>query len=110
MNGRQWVVAGLASLALLLMLLFPPYFGIDRTSDGRVHAFLGYHPLWAPPTATDALPVLAGEAVAPYAGTEPQNVDVRMDLVRLGINVIALAIAVGAGLFVLRSSRRSSCR
>ena len=94
-------------MALLLMLLFPPYFGIDTTSQGRVHASLGYYPVWAPPTGADALPVLAGEAVAPHVAIEPQNIDVRMNGVRLVINLIAMVIVVGTGLVVLRSKRES---
>jgi len=33
-------------LILLVQFLFPPYFGMDSLSNGKVHTFLGYHPVW----------------------------------------------------------------
>jgi len=103
MNGRQGVVAGVAALALLLMLLFPPYFAMDRTSGGAVHASVGHHPVWAPPTRGDALGVLTANADAFSAVIERDNLDVRVNRVRLLGQVIGLAAVALVCLRVART-------
>lgn len=33
-------------LLLMGQVLFPPLYGMDSLSEGKIHTFLGYHPVW----------------------------------------------------------------
>ncbi len=39
-----------SALVLLLVFLYPPFMCIDPESNGRVHASLGHHAVWQPPS------------------------------------------------------------
>ena len=58
MNRKQKVVVIIEAAVLAAMFVFPPYAGIDRESDGRIHAFLGYYPFWSPPSSEDVFQFL----------------------------------------------------
>ncbi len=100
MNARQGVVAGVAALALLVILLFPPYLAMDSTSGGTVHAAVGHHPVWAPPTQAHALAVLARDPDLGDAGILLENLDIRVNRVRLLSQVIGLVLVALVGLRV----------
>jgi hypothetical protein len=58
MNRKQKVVVIIEAAVLAAMFVFPPYAGIDRESDGRIHDFLGYYPFWSPPSSEDVFQAL----------------------------------------------------
>jgi hypothetical protein len=58
MNRKQRVVLLIELALLAVMFVFPPYAGIDRESEGRIHAPLGYYPFWSPPTSQDVFHAL----------------------------------------------------
>jgi hypothetical protein len=58
MNRKQKVVVIIEAVLLVTMFVFPPYAGIDRESDGRIHDSLGYYPFWSPPSSEDVFHAL----------------------------------------------------
>lgn len=53
------IALNLSYLAFLLfLLLMPPFFVMDQTSGGSIHAPLGHHLFWNPPDAEEAMQVL----------------------------------------------------
>jgi hypothetical protein len=103
MNRYQKGMLALFTCGLVLMLSFPPYFGIDGASQGRIHAFLGYHPFWDPPTREEALAVLSEAGAEP--GRSLQLTDLRVDRnnVRLTLNVLGLVLASSIAILALRT-------
>jgi len=63
MSRTQIAVAGVAVVLILLMLAFPPYFGIDVESGGTLHGSIGRHPIWNPPSSEYVCHALNPEAV-----------------------------------------------
>ena len=51
MNKRQKSVLAVGTMVLILLIVYPPYFAIGRESDGKLHAFVGYHWVWNPPVS-----------------------------------------------------------
>jgi hypothetical protein len=49
MSRAQIAVTGVAAFLILVMLVFPPYFGVDVEWGGTIHASIGHHPAWNPP-------------------------------------------------------------
>lgn len=91
------VLAGLA-----VLFLFPPFFAVDPTSDGRIHGSLGYHPAWSAPSQERAYAILAEGGVLPDSGVQVSDLAVRRNTVRLTLNALALLVFVMVGFLVLR--------
>ena len=94
-----------AGLVLLLLLLYPPFMSIDPQSEGRVHAPLGHHAIWDPPT-----PEFAFRALYPSVPELPNAERLtgfvpRVNRVRLTIYVLAVVLAGSLAISVLRRSR-----
>ncbi len=106
MNSLQKYTISLAGLFIVVMMIFPPYFGIDVESEGRVHAFIGYRPIWSPPTAAQVYEILTSESAADVDVVRLSSFEARLNIVRLTFNVIVLVIAAVVALILFR--QRSS--
>jgi hypothetical protein len=112
------IVVIAATAVILLMLMFPPYYGMKLPREENLHAFIGYHPIWNPPTATYAHQALHGhshDAVEPQNAIEPRTDDERESLesyvvelnrVRLGFNIAIILLSTSAALLLGRRIKR----
>ncbi len=92
-SRRQRTVLWLEAAVLLAMLAAPPYFGIDRASEGRVHAHLGYFALWSPPSSMEVCRALGA---LPDCENRPEAFEAGLNKVRLFVNVAASLVAAAA--------------
>ena len=95
MLGRDVVVA----------VLFPPYFGMDSTSQGQVHGPVGFHPVWAPPGPEHVLDVFAEGGLIPEGGVEASALDIRVNKVGLVFEIAGLTLVMAIALFTTRTRR-----
>jgi len=108
MKTIEHSIVACAALVLLLMFLYPPFMSIDPESGGRVHAALGCHAVWKPPSPEFVFRSLYPDApelpdAERLAGFVP-----RINRVRLTVNVLGVALAGSLAIWVLR--RRLSRR
>ena len=115
MNTKQKVVIVCEVVLLLLMFIFPPYAGIDTESDGRIHAFLGYYPVWDPPSSEDVFHALRQRfpSLGGLSASADDVNDARLssfsplfNKVRLIFNVTVSLLIIGLLLILLRSKQR----
>jgi hypothetical protein len=105
-NRQKWILVA-AALILLAMILFPPYFGVDRESGGRLHAFIGHHPIWDPPPASYVYQRLSSGDPGSSAPADLSSFEARVNVVRLARNIALLGVAALLAKIVLgRLSRR----
>jgi len=82
---------------VLLMVLFPPYFGVyDQTGVNR-HTGLGYHPIWNPPSQAEAYATIHGaspDAAQSESGGVTRSVEERLALTRVGFNKVGFVMQV----------------
>ena len=45
MNART-IINLIFIIILIILVCFPPYYGVDNESKGSAHTFLGYKPIW----------------------------------------------------------------
>jgi len=107
MASSSKCVLGLSGALLLLMVLFPPYFGIDVESDGQLHSALGYYSIWSPPSAEYVYETLTSESSSDLEDARLASFRARLNLVRLSFNIVALGVATVVVLLVLSVSRRA---
>ena len=98
-------IIGVASLASLL--LFPPFAVIDLAAAQPRHAALGHFPRWRPPTPAMAEHVLTGFFGPPSPGAQTA-LRIRVNRVRLGLEVTVTAVALMAVLAIQRRYRRTN--
>lgn len=101
---RYWPLA-LGTIAIALLLAFPPYMVIDQSAPETRHAALGHHPRWQPPTPDAAEAVLASRSAPPRAGVQPP-LKIGVNRVRLAAEVITVTAAALCALGALRWRRR----
>lgn len=106
MNRRQRTALALFVLAIIALFLFPPFFAIDPASEGRIHAPIGYHPVWAPPDQAYAYEVLVEKGFLPSEGLEVTSLEVRRNSVLLVFSLLLLLVAVSVAVFLLRTRNR----
>jgi hypothetical protein len=111
-------ILAIAAAVLLLMVLFPPYFGVyDQTGVNR-HTGLWYHPIWSPPSPAEAYAAIEGAysdaAPSESGGRVTRTVEERLALTRVGFNkvgfvmqVIVLGMAATVASVVVARRRRS---
>lgn len=97
MNRKQKAVVVAGAVALLLMILYPPFFGIDRGSGGRRHAFIGYRAVWSPPSPSEVYLRLTSQDPTGVAPSRLAAFEARVNVVRLALNVAGLGVAVALG-------------
>ena len=49
MNRHQRLILAAGVVMAAVLVVRPPYFGVDRASGGRTHAAIGLHWAWDPP-------------------------------------------------------------
>ncbi len=100
------VIQVLAATGIVLLLLYPPWMCMDEESEGRVHAALGYHPIWYQPSSEFAFGALyPDDADLPSAERLADFVP-RINRVQFTVSALSLALAVGLSCLLLR---RTSC-
>ena len=98
-------VIGVALLASLL--LFPPFAVIDLAAARPRHAALGHYPRWRPPTPAMAEHVLTGLFGPPSPGAQT-SLQIRVNRVRLGLEMTVAAVAALAVWMIERRYRRTN--
>jgi hypothetical protein len=96
-----WCAAG----AIGLLLLFPPYFGIDRGSEGRVHAYLGHHPVWKPPSSEHVFRALSPRGSSVPGPERLGAYQARLNVVNLSMKLLGVVVCA-AGLQLIGRGRR----
>ena len=98
------IVIGVALLAWLL--LFPPFAVIDLAAAQPRHTALGHYPRWRPPTPAMAERALTGLFGPPSPGAQT-SLRIRVNRVRLGLEMTATVVAVSAVWILQRRYRRT---
>jgi predicted nucleic acid-binding Zn ribbon protein len=107
MNRAQTVVTGAAALLILVMLVYPPYFGLDVESAGTVHASIGYHPIWSPPGSEYVCHALNPEA-AEVCTEDVSAYDSRLNKVQLFLQLVLVLLVVAVMLQEVRRHERAA--
>jgi hypothetical protein len=105
MSGSRMIVPALGAAAIVALFLVPPFFGVDRASGGRVHAAIGHHPVWRPPTSEQVFVALAPPGTLLPAPARLADFQARINRVRLTGEAFAVALAVALGQTMLRRRR-----
>jgi hypothetical protein len=105
MNRSQWGVLVLFLTGVATMFLFPPFFGMDTTSDGQIHGSLGHHPAWNPPSQERAYSILLERGVLPESGVHVSDLAVRRNVVGLSVTALSLSVLCLICFLLLRSRR-----
>lgn len=112
MNRKQKVVIIIAVAVLVAMIVFPPYAGIDRGSEGRIHGSLGFYPFWNPPTSQDVFDFLRQEFPGELDGVQQNMDDTRLSSFEPIFNKVmfifnaTLSLLVAAILLVVFRTRK----
>jgi hypothetical protein len=93
MKAMKRSIIAITAAAILLILLFPPFMCVDAESGGRVHATLGYYPVWNPPSPEVAFRVLYPESREIPSPERLAAVIPRVNRVRLKVTAYAVALA-----------------
>ena len=109
MTLRPIHILATGAAVLLLMGLFPPYFGVYDQTGVNLHTSVGWHPIWSPPSQAEVYATIHGESpdAAPSESGSgvTRLVEDRLALTRVGFNkimflmqavVLALAASVAA--------------
>ena len=102
MNRNQKIVLAIGAIILIGIAVHPPYYGIDRNSSGKLHAFIGNHWIWDPPPAPD---VYRSLTKSDPTGVDPLRLasfEARINAVRLIENTVSLVAAVALGMAFLK--------
>ena len=94
MNRRQGTVLCIELILLLVLCAFPPYFGIDRNSEGRIHGPVGHFPIWDPPSTSDVFEALA------QLHPELKGQRDRLEAFQPGLNKVKLTIMMTASVLL----------
>jgi amino acid transporter len=105
-NKRQRGTLVLGTIVLITIFLFPPYFGIDPASQGRIHGPVGFHPAWAPPDQEYVSGVFVADGLIPEGAPEAPAMDIRVNKVLMVFEIIGLVLLTSAALFALRGRKR----
>jgi len=83
---------------VLLMVLFPPYFGVYDQSGANLHTSVGWHPIWSPPSQAEVYATIHGEphdtAPSDSLGGVTRLVEERLALTQVRFNKIMFLIEV----------------
>ena len=90
------------------LFLFPPFFAIDPTSEGRVHAPIGYHPVWAPPDQAYAFEVLAEKRFLLSEGLDVSRLEVGRNDVLIVFSLLLLLVGFSVAVYLLRTRNRET--
>jgi len=107
MRGLHAAAVVLAVVALVLLLVFPPWMCIDPRSGGRVHAALGHAPLWNPPSPVSAFRTLYPDARELPGPDRLADFAPAVNRVRLTASALAVALVFVALRVLPLRARRS---
>jgi hypothetical protein len=98
MKPRAKHILAVAVVVLLLMVLFPPYFGVYDQPGANLHTSLGMHPIWDPPSLAEAYVAIHGEshdaALQLPAAERSRVTEERLALTRVGFNKVGFVFEV----------------
>ncbi len=101
MNRNRKIVLALGAVIIAALIVRPPYFGVDRESGGKVHAFIGYHWIWASPSSANVYERLMKSSASGVDGSRLASFEARINVVRLIQNIVILGAAVALGMAFL---------
>jgi hypothetical protein len=104
MGLRRHTPLKAAATIIAVMLLFPPYAGIDRESGGELHGSIGYHPVWNPPTSLDVYRALEGISTPP-SDVSVASYEVILNKVQLTFNIVVVLVVTAVVILVMRRKR-----
>jgi hypothetical protein len=98
MTLRPIHILAAAAAVILLMGLFPPYFGVYDQTGINQHTGLGYHPVWNPPSQAEGYATIQGvyaDAVPSESGGGiTRTVEERLALTRVGFNKVGFVLQI----------------
>lgn len=103
MNRSQKFVLAAGALIVALLVVRPPFFGVDRASGGRTHAAIGLHWVWERPTSAEVYVRLTQGDPATVSPRRLADFEARVNVVRLVPKLTAVALVVGMGLALTRT-------
>ncbi|MBI2948172.1 MAG: hypothetical protein HYY23_11035 [Verrucomicrobia bacterium] len=93
MNSKQKAARIVGMIFVAVAALFPPWqLAVNKEGTAQVSS-LGYHPLWSPPSTE--VEADAGAVAANY----------RINLIRLGVQLVVLLLAVNGAVYLLKDKR-----
>ncbi len=96
MTVRPTHILAMGAAVLLLMVLFPPYFGVYDQAGINRHTGLGYYPIWNPPSQAEAYALIHGtspDAAQPESGRGfTRSVEEHLALTRVVFNKVGFVI------------------
>jgi hypothetical protein len=95
-------IALAAGLGLALLVLFPPFFGVDRESNGRIHAALGHHPIWRPPSSAEVFRALSPGAASLPEAERLAAFQTRFNAVDFAAKALLLLVLSSVATLILR--------
>ncbi len=95
-------ILAIAVLALLLVILFPPWMCVDPQSGGRVHAALGHHSLWSPPSPESIFRTLYPDVREVPGAVRLADFNPAVNRVQFTIEACAIVLAAGSSRYLLR--------
>jgi hypothetical protein len=107
LNFFECAIIVVVATVIVLLFLFPPFMCIDAESGGRVHAALGYCPVWNPPSPEIAFRRLYPKTLEAPNPERLAAVLPRINRVRLSTTAFAVAVA---GTAVIQALRRRDRR
>ena len=108
MNRNQKIILAIGAIILITMIVHPPYFGIDSESGGKLHAFIGYHWIWDPPSAPDVYESLTKSDPTGGDPLRLASFEARINTVRLMENTVVLGAAVALGMAFLKKRAKGN--
>jgi hypothetical protein len=103
MNRSQKLVLAAGLVMVAVLVARPPYFGMDRASGGRTHAAIGLHWLWDPPASAEVYARLTQRDPAAVAPARLADFAARVNVVRLAMKLVAVALVVAMGMALTRT-------
>lgn len=81
MNKLKFFVHLVYAISLITLSVFPPYYGKDIASNGKIHCFLGYYAIWDKPTSNIVYNKLVDEGKVDEGLIPDQNFERMQDFV-----------------------------
>jgi len=107
MNKIQKAIVIAGGVVVLGSILFPPYAAMKLHIEENVHGFIGYHPIWDPPTREYAYQVLHGERFDPTSGVDLSSYTVIFNKVRFVFNLVIVLLISSVLLALFRKRRKN---
>lgn len=103
MNRHQKLILAAGVVMAAALIVRPPYFGIDRDSDGRTHAAIGVHWIWDPPSSAEVCARLTQGDAAAVSPSRLAAFEARVNVVRLAMKLAAAGMVIVVGMMLTRA-------